>query len=75
MRDHKKPTNVRARTANPNTPETDKQLLVMHVVNYTIEDKEYEISLPAECPMSAIELFHRNYIVATDEHICPTHAS
>ena len=49
------PTNWRAKTLYPNTPETDTQELVMHVVSFNLGDKLKQLNIEAECPMSAID--------------------
>ena len=56
-----KPSNIRAWTTHPNTPETDELEFVMHTVSYEINDKSYELTLPARCPMDAIDLLHNNF--------------
>ena len=62
MNDDKlKPKNISAWTEGPNTPESDMQPIVTHVVRYFIGDTPHEIKLPAECPMDAIRIFNDNF--------------
>ena len=49
------PTNWRAKTLYTNTPETDTQKLVMHVVSFNLGDKLKQLNIKAECPVSAID--------------------
>ena len=54
-------SNIRAWTTHPNTPETDELEFVMHTVSYEINGKSYEVTLPARCPLDAIDLLHNNF--------------
>lgn len=50
--------NITARTSHRNTPETDSQEFVFHIVGYTDADgKNHEIELLARDPMDAIQQF------------------
>ena len=48
-------TNLLAYTAQPNTPETDMQEFVLHIVEGTIDGVQVECKLNARDPMDAIE--------------------
>ena len=50
--------NIRARTPRRNTPETDSQEFVFHIVSYTdADEKNHEVELLARDPMDAIQQF------------------
>ena len=50
--------NITARTSHRNTPETDLQRYVYHIVSYTDADgKNHEVELLARDPMDAIQQF------------------
>jgi hypothetical protein len=48
---------ISAYTTYPNTPESDKQRLVMHTVTFA---NGLRVKLLAECPMHAIEIANDN---------------
>jgi hypothetical protein len=47
-------SNYQAFTTEPNTPESDQQAKVWHTVQFNEDGKHGEMTLLAECPMSAI---------------------
>ena len=54
-------TNISARTAQPNTPETDAMPVVDHVVNFTHDGKEQTRTVLATDPMDAIDTVRRMF--------------
>jgi hypothetical protein len=48
-------SNIRARVAQPNTPESDKMEFVFHVVQCEIDGMKYQMQVNARCPMDAIK--------------------
>lgn len=49
-----KATNFRAWVAQPNTPESDKQEQVKHIVNYEVEGQTVSTEIMATDPLDAI---------------------
>jgi hypothetical protein len=55
-------TNVSARTESPNTPESDMQARIWHIVEYTDEDGvRQETKAYATDPMEAIQMIQERY--------------
>lgn len=54
-------SNLSARVAQPNTPETDAMPVVDHTVEYTLDGIRYSLTIPASDPMSAINIVRRMY--------------
>ena len=54
-------TNLSARVAQSNTPETDAMPVVDHVVEYTLDGMRYSITILASDPMAAIDTVKRMF--------------
>jgi len=54
-------SNLVARVAQTNTPETDAMPVVDHVVEYTLEGIRYSLTIPASDPMAAIDAVKRMF--------------
>ena len=52
-------SNYSGRTAQPNTPETDDQERVDHIVTFTVDGVEESMTVWSTDPMSAIETIRR----------------
>lgn len=49
-------SNMRAKVAHPNTPETDAMPLVEHIVEYTRDGIHHSVTVLASDPMDAINI-------------------
>jgi hypothetical protein len=54
-------SNLSARVAQPNTPETDAMPVVDHTVEYMLDGIRHSLTIPASDPMSAINIVRRMY--------------
>lgn len=56
-------TNLSARTAQPNTRETDRQPQVLHIVEGRLDGVRVQARVMADDPLHAINLAHKGRVV------------